>query len=143
MILRNGFQTHNEIDRDFPTRIDKRTDRKSIIDHVISDMSIDPLTLIDHSLSDHRLITFTIKLPSHSNPKKQLYETKQVNYGKLQNELQSKLKCMKQEEMNFDKLTEIITEETLKCTTVRTRNHTTNNSEGWFMGTERTHQGKR
>ncbi|KAL3284217.1 hypothetical protein HHI36_018380 [Cryptolaemus montrouzieri] len=51
-------------------------------------MSIDPLTLIDHSLSYQILITFTINLPSHSNPKKQLYEAKQVNYGKLKNELQ-------------------------------------------------------
>ncbi|KAL3279876.1 hypothetical protein HHI36_017382 [Cryptolaemus montrouzieri] len=122
MILRNGFQIHNEIHRDFPTRIDKRTGRKSIIGHVISDMSIDRLTLIDHSLSDHGLITFTINLPSHSNPKKQLYETIQVNYGKLKNELQSKLKCMRQEEIHFHKLTEIVTEETLKCTAVTFRN---------------------
>ncbi|KAL3282266.1 hypothetical protein HHI36_005457 [Cryptolaemus montrouzieri] len=87
-------------------------DHKNIV--IVGDANID-------LLDDHRLITFTINLPSHS--------TKQVNDGKLKNDLQSKLKCMRQQEMNFGKLTEIITEETLKYTALRTRNHTTNISD--------------
>lgn len=133
VIMANGFEILNTISSLEPTRVDIRTGSKSIIDHVLADTKLKYIIqLNDHPISDHKLMTVTINNLKNNKVDHQVYHSKITNFDKLNDCIISELQKLAKSDQTFDTLTEIITTEQNKCTSLITRKHANKIEEGWF-----------
>ncbi|KAL3290319.1 hypothetical protein HHI36_023663 [Cryptolaemus montrouzieri] len=132
IILKNrGYDTRNDIAEMCYTRFDKRTEKKSILDHVHTNYSSKCLiNLFDHCISDHQKLEVHLTVPDRS--KKQIYVTRIVDHKKIYKIVEQHLKNRDCNELTFKKLTGIIQAAIKKSTTTSKRQTTRNIAEGWF-----------
>ncbi|KAL3285661.1 hypothetical protein HHI36_000193 [Cryptolaemus montrouzieri] len=113
------------------TTVDKRTGKKSILDHVHTNYSSKwSINLFDHCISDHRILVVDLTVPE--GPKKQIYVTKIVDHNKIYKIVEQHLKNRDCNELTFKTLTDIIQPAIKESTTTSKRQTTRNIAEGWF-----------
>ncbi|KAK9877338.1 hypothetical protein WA026_017732 [Henosepilachna vigintioctopunctata] len=129
-----GYVFLNDINSNNATRIDGQTGTKSIIDHVLTDINLTyQIDLTDHCISDHKVIHLKINQENTLLSKgKQQYISKLTNFLKLEQNITAKLESLNTDNLGFDGLCNIISEELEKCNSLTVRNYTKNIKEGWF-----------
>lgn len=134
ILTSNGYTIQNEINKNKATRVDVRTKKKSIIDHVFMNFHCEvEMSLTDVSVSDHKAITVKLNLTQQTlKKKKQYYESKIINLKQLSHNLDTILRNTPKQNIDFETLIKIIQQQSDKVTTYRRRRTTANFSEGWF-----------
>lgn len=129
----HGFIILNKINENGATRIDMTTGKKSIIDHLLTNLDVSAnLLLTDHVISDHKIMEIGLNLPVKFKTKKQSYTSKIVDYVQATTNLKDSLNTLDNENPTFEVLTEVIQQEIQKATKVKIRKYTMNVAEGWF-----------
>ncbi|KAL3281495.1 hypothetical protein HHI36_004702, partial [Cryptolaemus montrouzieri] len=131
-ILKNrGYDIRNTINEKLYTRIDRRTGRKSILDHVATNYNCwCTIKLVDHCISDHRLIEIDVSIPEKVC--RQKYQAKIVNFEKIYETVQQKLMNITPNVHNFKWAINTLQTAINDATSYTERRTTKNIKEGWF-----------
>ncbi|KAL3279918.1 hypothetical protein HHI36_017425 [Cryptolaemus montrouzieri] len=113
------------------TRVDKRTGKRSTLDHIHMNYKCScTIGLIDHCVSDHRLLEIDVSMPK-TEKNQQIYQSELVNYEKVCEQVTQEIMKKNLNEMDFKTLTDTIRGEIKNATTHKTRRTTGNIKEGW------------